>query len=243
MQVGTPCTGRARSSTSGTLRRMWSATSLSWTACRPARTTAPRASSGTGCRPASSPGACGVLCNTPGFPTDLRPSLLSPHFFPGSQPFLPPTDLTLSLLPPDILTPLEWDVPYVLRGGMIAAPHACRRYVRNTLLAAAEERCALCTLSQVLAQQRLQRVDLLKIDVEGAELDVLRGVQPADWPRIQQVGRPCLPGMPNIARVWPTWPPCKVRFGHAQSAPMHACFCQSMAKCAALQWQVWPSRS
>ena len=67
--------------------------------------------------------------------------------------------------------------------------HACRRYVRNTLLAAQEERCALCTLSEVMAQQCLERVDLLKIDVEGAELDVLRGVQPADWPRIQQVLR------------------------------------------------------
>ncbi len=33
----------------------------------------------------------------------------------------------------------------------------------------------------------MQRVALLKIDVEGAELDVLRGVDPLDWPRIQQV--------------------------------------------------------
>lgn len=30
-------------------------------------------------------------------------------------------------------------------------------------------------------------VDLLKIDVERAELAVLRGVQPEDWPRIRQV--------------------------------------------------------
>jgi FkbM family methyltransferase len=64
---------------------------------------------------------------------------------------------------------------------------ARRRYVRHTLLAAGEERCALCTLSEVLAQQHLAHVDLLKIDVEGAELDVLRGVLPADWPRIRQV--------------------------------------------------------
>ena len=30
-------------------------------------------------------------------------------------------------------------------------------------------------------------VDLLKIDVEGSELDVLRGIDAADWPRIRQV--------------------------------------------------------
>jgi FkbM family methyltransferase len=30
-------------------------------------------------------------------------------------------------------------------------------------------------------------VDLLKVDVEGAELDVLRGLRPADWPLVRQV--------------------------------------------------------
>ncbi len=30
-------------------------------------------------------------------------------------------------------------------------------------------------------------MDLLKVDVEGAELDVLRGVDPQDWARIRQV--------------------------------------------------------
>ena len=33
----------------------------------------------------------------------------------------------------------------------------------------------------------LSSVDLLKIDAEGDELNVLRGVRAADWPRIQQV--------------------------------------------------------
>ncbi len=35
--------------------------------------------------------------------------------------------------------------------------------------------------------QGLERVDLLKIDVERAELDVLHGVRQQDWPRIRQV--------------------------------------------------------
>jgi len=33
----------------------------------------------------------------------------------------------------------------------------------------------------------LSTVDLLKIDVERAEVDALRGVEPSDWPQIQQV--------------------------------------------------------
>jgi FkbM family methyltransferase len=49
-----------------------------------------------------------------------------------------------------------------------------------------ELRCELASLDRVLAARGIARVDLLKIDVEGAELDVLRGCAEA-WPRIQRV--------------------------------------------------------
>jgi amino acid adenylation domain-containing protein/FkbM family methyltransferase len=45
----------------------------------------------------------------------------------------------------------------------------------------------LRTLSSVLAEQGIERVDLLKINVEKSELDVLQGVSPGDWPRIRQL--------------------------------------------------------
>ncbi|WIM94381.1 amino acid adenylation domain-containing protein [Actinoplanes oblitus] len=47
--------------------------------------------------------------------------------------------------------------------------------------------CPITTLSAFLAGEGLDRVDLLKIDVENAEHDVLLGVDAADWPKIQQV--------------------------------------------------------
>jgi FkbM family methyltransferase len=43
------------------------------------------------------------------------------------------------------------------------------------------------TVSQLVAEHGLERVDLLKIDVEGAELAALAGVEPDDWPRIRQL--------------------------------------------------------
>jgi len=49
-----------------------------------------------------------------------------------------------------------------------------------------ELRCELASLDRVLAARGITRVDLLKIDVEGAELDVLRGCAEA-WPLIQRV--------------------------------------------------------
>jgi amino acid adenylation domain-containing protein/FkbM family methyltransferase len=44
----------------------------------------------------------------------------------------------------------------------------------------------LRTLSGIIAEQKLDRVDLLKINVEKSELDVLNGLAPDDWPKIRQ---------------------------------------------------------
>lgn len=41
-------------------------------------------------------------------------------------------------------------------------------------------------LSAVVDEEGIDRVDLLKIDVEGAELDVLRGIEERHWPLIRQ---------------------------------------------------------
>jgi 31-O-methyltransferase len=46
--------------------------------------------------------------------------------------------------------------------------------------------CELTTLSSFLREEGLDQVDLLKVDVERAELDVLAGIDEADWPKIVQ---------------------------------------------------------
>jgi 31-O-methyltransferase len=47
--------------------------------------------------------------------------------------------------------------------------------------------CELRTVSMVLREHSLERVDLLKVDVERAELDVLAGIAEQDWPKIDQI--------------------------------------------------------
>jgi FkbM family methyltransferase len=42
-------------------------------------------------------------------------------------------------------------------------------------------------LSDVIKDEGVQRIDLLKIDVERAEMDVLRGIDPEDWEKIEQI--------------------------------------------------------
>jgi phthiocerol/phenolphthiocerol synthesis type-I polyketide synthase E len=41
-------------------------------------------------------------------------------------------------------------------------------------------------LSDVIDEEKIQQIDLLKVDVEEAELDVLRGIRAEHWPRIKQ---------------------------------------------------------
>lgn len=46
--------------------------------------------------------------------------------------------------------------------------------------------CVIRTLSDVVREEKLDRIDLLKIDVEKAEWDVLSGIDDATWPLIRQ---------------------------------------------------------
>jgi len=46
--------------------------------------------------------------------------------------------------------------------------------------------CPLMTVSEVIQEQGLTKIDLLKVDCEGAELDVLKGISQTDWPKVRQ---------------------------------------------------------
>jgi natural product biosynthesis luciferase-like monooxygenase protein/FkbM family methyltransferase len=47
--------------------------------------------------------------------------------------------------------------------------------------------CPVKTLSDVIRELDVERIDLLKIDVEGSEFDVLSGIEDEDWPCIKQI--------------------------------------------------------
>jgi FkbM family methyltransferase len=47
--------------------------------------------------------------------------------------------------------------------------------------------CRLKTLSQVIREHNIEKIDLLKIDVEKGEWDVLKGIEEAHWPGIRQI--------------------------------------------------------
>jgi len=47
--------------------------------------------------------------------------------------------------------------------------------------------CQLRPLSEIINEQGVERIDLLKIDVQKSELDVLAGIEGSDWSRIRQI--------------------------------------------------------
>lgn len=47
--------------------------------------------------------------------------------------------------------------------------------------------CPLVPLSEVIADEGVETIDLLKIDVQKAELQVLQGIEDRHWPKVRQI--------------------------------------------------------
>jgi len=57
----------------------------------------------------------------------------------------------------------------------------------NDLFESESQECLLKRLSDVIREEAIERIDLLKVDVQRAELDVLNGLDADDWSKIQQL--------------------------------------------------------
>ncbi len=75
---------------------------------------------------------------------------------------------------------IEWAVRGLPRGRV-------GRWMSDQVTGLERIQVARGTLTEVLSGEDLARVDLLKVDVEGAEIKVLSGIGPALWSRIHQV--------------------------------------------------------
>jgi len=93
---------------------------------------------------------------------------------------------------------LAHDLPFAVAAGLAAdksilaaVPVFVWQLLVNIFLVRAGEReqvaAKLRRLGDVLVEESVGDIDLLKVDVEGAELFVLRGIKEEQWPRIKQV--------------------------------------------------------
>jgi len=76
---------------------------------------------------------------------------------------------------------LRWlsRVPQFVRSPIL--DYALARTLRGQAI-----RCRMQTLSQFVRERGIEQIDLFKVDVEKAELDVLQGIEDHDWCKIRQ---------------------------------------------------------
>ncbi len=61
------------------------------------------------------------------------------------------------------------------------------RAVFDQIIGETKLHCPLTTIDEVVRDHSVERIDLLKVDVEGAELDVLLGMNDSSWRLVRQV--------------------------------------------------------
>lgn len=72
-----------------------------------------------------------------------------------------------------------------------------RRYYR----AAVNIECELRTVSDFIDEHNIDRIDYLKVDTEGAEMNVLHGIRSEHWPLVRQVVVEVHDGKPGLDKV------------------------------------------
>jgi len=76
----------------------------------------------------------------------------------------------------------------VARGVLVGiVQNPVSRFVFERVLGRTELDCPLTSIEAVVQARGIERIDLLKVDVEGAELEVLLGIGHDTWPKIRQV--------------------------------------------------------
>ena len=112
--------------------------------------------------------------------------------------FYPRTSTSSSMYPDDSPEAHEESVRFILADmsrrigpGFSLLPQwvtrPCAEAIRRFYQQSESVTCRLVRLSDVFREEGIEHVDLLKLDVEGAEFDALEGIDAADWPRIAQV--------------------------------------------------------
>ncbi len=79
----------------------------------------------------------------------------------------------------------------LVAAGFRLLPSAAQRAIARAVMRAYAKRvavtCPLLSVSDVIGEEGLERIDLLKVDAEGVEDEILAGIAPEHWPLIRQV--------------------------------------------------------
>ena len=83
------------------------------------------------------------------------------------------------------------ELPSSVRNRINRVPQFLRSFILNLKLIdnlkSETVTCQLKTISQIVQEQNIKQIDLLKIDVEKSELNVLLGIDDRDWGKVRQI--------------------------------------------------------
>jgi len=75
----------------------------------------------------------------------------------------------------------------IISQGMSTSSDEVKNRIKNRLRQLNSIRCFSYALSDVLKLNALEKIDLLKIDIEGEELNALQGIEEDDWQKIKNI--------------------------------------------------------
>lgn len=78
----------------------------------------------------------------------------------------------------------------LLKDASVSDSDSLEEYVEeltNGRLESKSYECQLLSVSDIIKENSIDKIDLLKIDAEKSELDIIRGIEDKDWQRIKQV--------------------------------------------------------
>jgi len=94
-----------------------------------------------------------------------------------------PANSVMSGFHADLETDRRTTLTFMENSGL--APHKAERFL-PFLFKKETFPCRLRTLSEIIGKEAVERIDLLKVDVEKSEREVLAGIQPEHWCRVRQ---------------------------------------------------------
>lgn len=82
----------------------------------------------------------------------------------------------------------DWDKPlyYQLKFLPFMRPYLIKRFYKQQTIET-KVPCRVISLGDFIKKHHISRIDFLKIDVEGAEFDVIKSIEPEQFRRIQQI--------------------------------------------------------
>ena len=92
-------------------------------------------------------------------------------------------------------TDQQRDADIIISGSIASRADPATPEIRAEITSVVKERlaqqilfsCPMTTISEIIQEQAVPHIDLLKMDVEGSELAILQGIKSDDWRKIRQM--------------------------------------------------------